>query len=158
MCVSSKYERAAMSEIYRLRRQGFDLSEVVVDRLESRKYGEQRRLGDGFNDEAPTLSSQNGLATGQLHVARNAECLIPTVPEKTHVPFGVHGPSLPVAYAVHMLLGRLGEDNPGVQQPLRTYLVWWPCRSPAARSLHIREATTRAATRSGSSERHSLNG
>jgi hypothetical protein len=90
MFVSSRYDRAAMSEIYRLGRQGLDPREVVVERLQSRKYGKQRGLGYGFDDEVPTHSPQNGLATGQLHVARNAECLVTTVLEETNVSFGVH--------------------------------------------------------------------
>src|SRR5262245_42082508 len=90
MFVSSRYDRAAVSAVYGLGRQGLDLREVVTERLQSRKYSEQRGFGDRFDDEAPSLSPQNGLATGQLHVARNAECLVTTVLEETNVPFGVH--------------------------------------------------------------------
>src|SRR6266487_2267824 len=79
-----------MSEVDWLGGEWLDPREVLVERFQRRKDGEQRWPGDWFHHEPTAFLSQNGLVTRQLQVARNAECLVATVLEETHVTFGVH--------------------------------------------------------------------
>ena len=63
MLVSSRYDRAAMSEVHGLGGQRLDPREVLVERFQRRKYGEQRRPGDWLHDEPTAFLSHNGFVT-----------------------------------------------------------------------------------------------
>jgi len=78
-------QEAHYSEFHRRLRELVDDREILLDRVQGRQKGEQGARRRRLDDEAIAFLAKDRILPGQLELARNADRLVATVPEKPDV-------------------------------------------------------------------------